>query len=163
MSLLSNYLVTALSFSLRLQARPLLFSYRNQISYQERIESKFGHQLWMDKPFSLDAVGNVTNFDVSARNRPSGTLRPLHTILGIRSILEVHVVKLSPRFVISNRISPNQPLYIQTNEKKYFKSKGSMNFHCKSCNNIRVFILVWKDLDSLISQLEMSGNVHEND
>jgi vacuolar protein sorting-associated protein 13A/C len=118
-----------------------LFSYpeSNFVSGKDRIKIKADGSEW-SKPISLDAVGNVNNFDVF--NKETGTWYnfALYVHLGSDRFSKVHVVKLSPRYVIANRI-PGRTLYVKAGDEPILQLKeGTINFHCNPRNfkNIRI-------------------------
>lgn len=90
----------------------------------------------------MDAVGNVTNFDVSCKNTGKWYNFALGIHLGSDRFSKVHVVKLSPRFVIANRI-PGQTVFIQAEgdeEEVTQLQEGTINFHCNPGNFKKVRI-----------------------
>ena len=93
------------------------------------------------KPVSLDAVGNVTNFEVFCKETSKWYNFALSIQLGSDRFSKVHVVKLSPRFVIANRI-PGQKIFLQAvGENEIVElPEGTVDFHCNPANfkNIQI-------------------------
>ena len=118
-----------------------MFSYpeSNFVSGKDRIKIKAEGTEW-SKPISLDAVGNVTNFDVYNRETGRWNNFALYVHLGSDRFSKVHVVKLSPRFVIANRI-PGRKLYVQAGDESVLELKEeTSHFHCNPVNfkNLRI-------------------------
>lgn len=88
----------------------------------------------------MDAVGNVTNFDVLNKDTGVWYNFALYIHLGSDRFSKVHVVKLTPRFAIANRI-PGRKLFVQAGDEPVVElEEGTVNFHCDPVNfkNVRI-------------------------
>lgn len=119
-----------------------MFSYPESsfVSGKDRIKIRATGSDW-SKPVSLDAAGNVTNFDVYCKDSSKWYNFALYIQFGSDRFSKVHVVKVSPRFVIANRI-PGHSIFIQTegDEKVIQLQEGTINFHCNPSNFKKVRI-----------------------
>lgn len=118
-----------------------MFSYpeSNFVSGKDRIKIKSGGTEW-SKPVSLDAVGNVTNFEILNRETGKWLNLALYVHLGSDRFSKVHVVKVSPRFIIANRI-PGRTIYLQAGDEEIMKvSADLIHLHCNPGNfkNVRI-------------------------
>lgn len=93
----------------------MLFSYPEStfVSGKDRIKIKGAETEW-SKPLSLDAVGNVTNFDLQRNDEYFNYALYVH--LGSDRFSNVHICKIAPRFMFANRMS-GRKVYLRAGEK----------------------------------------------
>ncbi len=108
-----------------------MFSYPDSsfASGKDRIKIKAQETDW-SKPLSLDAVGNVSNFDLQSENGKFFNYS-LYGHLGADRFASVHVVKISPRFMLANRMN-NRKLYVKAGEEVALEVQASESslLHC---------------------------------
>lgn len=110
-----------------------MFSYpeSNFVSGKDRIRVKAGGSEW-SKPISLDAVGNVTYFDLFDKSSDKWYNFALYVHLGSDRFSRVHIVKVTPRFVVANRVGKKSSMHIQAGDEEVcvVEDGALMNFHC---------------------------------
>lgn len=122
----------------------MLFSYPQStfVSGKDRIKVKTEGSDWT-KPISLDAIGNVYNFDLCDTATQKWYNFALYVHLGSDRFSKVHIVKITPRFAIVNRI-PNRTVFLSTCNGKAGTiqeiGEGTVNFHCNPSDfkNLRI-------------------------
>lgn len=114
---------------------PLLFSYPESsfVSGKDRIKIKGQNTDW-SKPLSLDAVGNVTNFDLQTETGEFFNYA-LYGYLGAERFANVHIIKISSRFIVANRVS-SRNLFIKVGDEKVVEVEpsASVPLHCNPSN-----------------------------
>ena len=115
----------------------MLFSYpeSNIALGKDRIKIKALGTEW-SKPISLDAIGNITNFDIFNKETGRWYNFALNIHLGSDRFSKVHIVKLTPRFAFANRIT-GRKLHAQAGDEPVIEvEEGTVNFHCDP-NNLK--------------------------